>query len=60
MKDKDKELNTNEIETREWLYSLDYVLEHGGHDRVRELLQELQIRAQKAGVQFLFLLIPLT
>ncbi len=54
MNDKEKELGTNEIETREWLYSLDYVLEHGGHERVRELLQELQIRAQKAGVTIPF------
>jgi pyruvate dehydrogenase E1 component len=43
-----------EIETREWLYSLDYVLEHGGPERVRELLQQLQIRAQKAGVEIPF------
>lgn len=41
---------TEEIETREWLYSLDYVLEHGGPERVKELLQQLQIRAHKAGV----------
>ncbi len=43
-----------DIETREWLYSLDYVLEHGGPERVKELLQELQIRAHKAGVQIPF------
>lgn len=44
----------NEIETREWLYSLDYVLEHGGPERVVELLQQLQVRAHKAGVQIPF------
>ncbi|PIW69579.1 MAG: pyruvate dehydrogenase (acetyl-transferring), homodimeric type [Ignavibacteriales bacterium CG12_big_fil_rev_8_21_14_0_65_30_8] len=54
MNDNEKELGTNELETREWLYSLDYVLEHGGHQRVRELLQELQIRAQKAGITIPF------
>ncbi len=43
-----------EIETREWLYSLDYVLEHGGPERVVELLQQLQVRAHKAGVQIPF------
>ncbi|GBD89245.1 pyruvate dehydrogenase E1 component [bacterium BMS3Abin03] len=43
-----------DIETREWLYSLDYVLEHGGPQRVVELLQQLQIRAHKAGVQIPF------
>ncbi len=49
--DKQNELD---IETREWLYSLDYVLEHGGPERVKELLQELQIRAHKDGVQIPF------
>jgi len=43
-----------DIETREWLYSLDYVLEHGGQERVKEILQELQIRAHKEGVQIPF------
>src|SRR5690554_4955050 len=43
-----------DIETREWLYSLDYVLEHGGPERVKELLQQLQIRAHKAGVEIPF------
>ncbi len=43
-----------DVETREWLYSLDYVLEHGGPERVKELLQELQIRAHKEGVQIPF------
>lgn len=54
MSDKKKELDINEIETREWLYSLDYVLEHGGPERVKELLQQLQIRAHKAGVSIPF------
>ena len=47
-------INELDVETREWLYSLDYVLEHGGSERVKELLQELQIRAHKAGVQIPF------
>ncbi len=37
-----------ELETSEWLHSLDYVLEHSGPERVVELLQQLQIRAHKA------------
>ncbi len=52
-----KNENNNEIkelETREWLYSLDYVLEHSGPERVRELLQELEIRAHAAGVTIPF------
>jgi pyruvate dehydrogenase E1 component len=51
---KANELEINEIETREWLYSLDYVLEHGGPERVKELLQQLQIRAHKAGIEIPF------
>jgi len=54
MSDKKKELDINEVETREWLYSLDYVLQHGGPERVKELLQQLQIRAHKAGVSIPF------
>jgi pyruvate dehydrogenase E1 component len=44
----------NEIELKEWLYSLDYVLEHGGPDRVLELLEQLHIRAYKAGIAIPF------
>jgi len=43
-----------ETETSEWLHSLDYVLEHGGPERVVDLLHQLQIRAHKAGVQIPF------
>jgi pyruvate dehydrogenase E1 component len=49
-----KSVDINELETKEWLYSLDYVFEHGGPERVRELLQQLQIRAHKAGVNIPF------
>jgi pyruvate dehydrogenase E1 component len=48
------DLEIEEIETREWLYSLDYVLEHGGPERVKDLLHQLQIRAQKFGVEIPF------
>src|SRR5690606_31153652 len=51
---KNNEPDYNDIETREWLYSLDYVLEHDGTERVKELLQQLQIRAHKAGVSIPF------
>ncbi len=53
-KEKTKKDEMNEIETREWLYSLDYVFEHGGPERVKELLHQLQIRAHKAGVDIPF------
>ena len=48
------DLEIEEIETREWLYSLDYVLQHGGPERVKDLLHQLQIRAQKFGVEIPF------
>lgn len=54
MNDSNKDLETRELETKEWLYSLDYVLEHGGPERVTEILQQLQIRAHKAGVKIPF------
>ncbi len=53
-KKQDQELDYVETENREWLYSLDYVLEHGGPERVKELLQQLQIRAHKYGVEIPF------
>ncbi len=37
-------------ETRDWLESLEDVLHSRGHQRVREILAELQIYAQKRGV----------
>ncbi|MDY0083503.1 MAG: pyruvate dehydrogenase (acetyl-transferring), homodimeric type [Ignavibacteriaceae bacterium] len=49
-----KDQKVEEVETNEWLYSLDYVLEHSGPERVIELLRELQVRAHKAGVHIPF------
>ncbi|MGE3273687.1 MAG: pyruvate dehydrogenase (acetyl-transferring), homodimeric type [Vicinamibacterales bacterium] len=42
------------LETREWLESLDYVLQHGGASRVGHLLRQLGIHAQNAGVKLPF------
>ncbi|MFQ5611825.1 MAG: pyruvate dehydrogenase (acetyl-transferring), homodimeric type [Anaerolineae bacterium] len=39
------------IETQEWLDSLDYVLHHGGPERVQRLLRELESHAYEAGVR---------
>jgi len=50
----DKTIDINELEIKEWLYSLDYVFEHGGPEQVKEILQALQIRAHKAGVSIPF------
>ncbi|MBL8139006.1 MAG: pyruvate dehydrogenase (acetyl-transferring), homodimeric type [Acidobacteria bacterium] len=42
------------LETREWLESLDYVLQHGGPARVGRLLGELGRYAQQSGVKLPF------
>lgn len=47
-------LSEEEIELREWLESLDYVVQHGGAERVRKLLRELQMRAYSAGIKLPF------
>jgi pyruvate dehydrogenase E1 component len=43
-----------EAETREWLQSLNYVIENEGAERVIHILRQLQIRAQAAGVKLPF------
>jgi pyruvate dehydrogenase E1 component len=42
------------LETREWLESLDYVLQSGGPIRVGRLLEELSIHARRRGVKLPF------
>jgi pyruvate dehydrogenase E1 component len=41
-------------ETREWLDSLDYVLQSGGPAKVQRLLRELSIHARQSGVKIPF------
>src|SRR5690625_4976318 len=48
------QVKERDIEALEWLESLDYVLKYGGPERVQELLQLLQIRAQQSGVRIPF------
>ena len=43
-----------ELELREWLDSLDYVLEQRSPVEVQDLLRQLQLRAQRAGVHLPF------
>src|SRR6516165_658333 len=38
------------VELREWLDSLDYVMQAGGPDKVERLLRQLRIHAQRDGV----------
>ena len=42
------------IETQEWIESLDYVLQHGGSERVQDLLRELELHAYEFGVRLPF------
>ncbi len=42
---------SEQLEMREWLDSLDYVLQAGGPNRTRQLLRKLQIRAEEYGVK---------
>jgi len=42
------------IENQEWRESLDYVLKEQGPERVRQILRQLQIRAQEQGVSIPF------
>lgn len=44
----------DEVELREWLESLEYVLQSGGPEKVKELLHELDIYAHEAGVELPF------
>ncbi len=43
-----------QLETQEWLDSLDYVLQSSGPERVQELLRELEVYAHRAGVKVPF------
>lgn len=50
-----KELpDLKEVETKEWIESLNYVLYHSGPDRVQELLRDLQLYSRSKGVQIPF------
>jgi pyruvate dehydrogenase E1 component len=46
--------NFDEVETQEWLESLDYVIRHRGPERVNTLLEQLRTYALQSGVQIPF------
>ena len=48
------EADIQAIETQEWIDSLAWVLDHQGPERVRHLLEDLQIAARRAGVRIPF------
>ncbi|MCZ6865715.1 MAG: pyruvate dehydrogenase (acetyl-transferring), homodimeric type [Candidatus Dadabacteria bacterium] len=53
-KDKQKRIEEEEVESQEWLDSLDYVIDVGGVERAAKLIKKLQIHAQKKGVRLRF------
>ena len=46
--------DTTAIETQEWLDSLEWVIQHGGHERVAQLLDALESYARHKGVPLPF------
>ncbi|MFA5059669.1 MAG: pyruvate dehydrogenase (acetyl-transferring), homodimeric type [Candidatus Omnitrophota bacterium] len=44
----------DDVEIKEWLSSLDYLLEHEPPQKAQYILQQLKIRAQQAGIQVPF------
>jgi pyruvate dehydrogenase E1 component len=50
----DEAATIDAIETREWLESLDYVLESGGPARVARLIRDLTLHARQNGVRLPF------
>jgi len=49
-----KKIAEEELEVREWIESLDYVLDTTGEERAAKLIKILQIHAQKKGVKLPF------
>jgi len=47
----DEQLELDKLETKDWLDSMDEVIARRGKDRARDILQSMQIRAQKRGVK---------
>ena len=50
----DNNMSERDIEIQEWLESLEYVLQDGGPERVKELLNDLDTYAHEAGVELPF------
>ena len=49
--EEDPQISEEEAEDREWIESLEYVIENSGRERAAELLRKLRIYSQKKGVQ---------
>lgn len=52
--DKIKDQSIEDLETQEWIESLEYVLQTSGPERVREILSELDTYAHEEGVELPF------
>ncbi len=51
---KESQEEIEELETREWLESLEFVLQSSGPERVKQLLHDLDTYAHEAGVELPF------
>ena len=49
--EEDPQISEEEAEDREWIESLEYVIENSGRERAAELLRKLRIYSQKKGVK---------
>ena len=49
--EEDPQISEEEAEGREWIESLEYVIENSGRERAAELLRKLRIYSQKKGVE---------
>ncbi len=49
--EEDPQISEEEVEDREWIESLEYVIENSGRERAAELLRKLRIYSQKKGVK---------
>ena len=52
--ERNEQVEQEVLETREWLDSLDYVLEHGGPERAGRLLQQLELHTSRSGYKMPF------
>lgn len=52
--DVNKDAHIDDIEIKEWISSLDYMLANESPEKVQYLLQQLKIRAQQSGIQLPF------
>jgi len=52
--DTNESARDQETENREWMDSIDYIIENEGHERAKEILLLLQTRSQLKGINFTY------